>query len=245
MVSVVTVQVGDRYPDIYVRRLHHMVARHLHRPHRLIVYSDRERNLPPEVEVRDCAAWGLEGYFNKLRLFDRREVGSEPFLFLDHTLVIRDGLDGLVTRGERSGASLVAVQDWNYPTINSSVMWVRPDRHTQQVWDDFDAGIRYPGGTPSDQNYTDAVFRSRFPERLDLWEDGLITSYRVLRKLAAKQPAEARRKYEASVIVKFHGHPKPHEVLRPWLRLDKTILRHPLRPRLWRYLGSEIREHWY
>jgi len=53
-----------------------------------------------------------------------------------------------------------------------------------------------------------------------------------------------QRQLEASCILKFHGRPKPDEVLRPWRHPQATILRHPLRPGLWAYLADEIRAHW-
>jgi hypothetical protein len=248
---VITVQAGDRYPDLYVNRLRRMVARQMPapegaEPHRFLCYTDRPwaGRFDPEVEVHDLGEWGLPGYFNKLRLFDREVTGETPFLFLDITLVIRAPMAPLLAFGEQLEASLVAVADWNYPIVNSSVLRVRPDDHTQRVWDDWARGERYHGHIPGDQNYIDAVFRANAPEQLAFWPEGMVASYKGLRKQAARDAAGAAAALEEAVILKFHGQPKPHEVLRPWRYPRGTILRHPLRPRLWRYLASEIEAHW-
>jgi len=34
-------------------------------------------------------------------------------------------------------------------------------------------------------------------------------------------------------------------VLHPWRHPRRTILRHPLQPRLWGYMADEIRAHWH
>ena len=102
--QIVTVQLGNRYPDDWTTRLANMVARHLGEKHRFIIYTDtprkgRFKTTPSpnqSVEVRDLEAGMLQGYFGKLRLFDQELTGTEPFLFMDNTLVIRSDLSKLV-----------------------------------------------------------------------------------------------------------------------------------------------------
>lgn len=248
---VVTVHAGTRYPDDHVDRLYRMVARQLDRPFRLTCWTDRPRagRYDPGVEVADLSGWGLSGWFNKLRLFDREVAGEAPFLFLDLTMVIRAPLAPLLAAaldGERRDAALVAVADWNYPIVNSSVMWVRPDDRTQRVWDLWEAGDPEldRNAMAGDQNWIDAVFRRHFPGALAFWPDELVVSYKSLRKRAARDPAVARAAVERAVILKFHGRPKAEDVLAPWRHLSSTVLRHPTRPRLWRYLADEIAAHW-
>lgn len=247
--EVVTVHAGTRYPDLYVERLRNMVARHLPMPHRFIVWTDEPVGAPPRhfgegVEVRDLSGWGLGGTRNKLRLFDPAVGGERPFLFLDSTLVIRKSLVPLVQRGRATRASLVAVQDWNYPTLNSSVMWVRPDQHTARVWEDWVRTGKETWTIRGDQNWINHVFRSQSPEALTFWATGRVASYKALRKRARHDPEGAMAAARASTILKFHGLPKPTHVLAPRSHLRSTVLRHPLHPRLWRFLEAEIREHW-
>lgn len=250
--QVVTVQTGHRYPDLWVARLAAMVARHLPEAHRFLIYTDRPdpgRFTAPsarhqQLEVRDLEGGALRGYFGKLRLFDQALTGPDPFLFLDTTLVIRASLAPLIAIGRRSGASVTGVRDWNYPILNSSVLWCRPDAHTQAVWDSWQQGRYADIAFPGDQNVIFHVFNEQAPAAMAYWPPGLVSSYKTLRKLAKRDPDAAQRQLEASCILKFHGRPKPEEVLHPWRHPRATILRYPLRPRLWAYLADEIRAHW-
>ncbi|MEX0588858.1 MAG: hypothetical protein WD136_06345 [Cyanobium sp.] len=253
--TVVTVQTGLRYPDLWVSRLAAMVARHLPQAHRFIVYTDRPEpgrfgaptSTHQQLEVRNLQAGSLQGFFGKLRLFDQGLTGTDPFLFLDSTLVIRSSLEPLLEIASSScsgNSSVIGVRDWNYPILNSSVLCCRPDTHTQAVWDCWQQG-RYANEVfPGDQNFIFRVFNELAPAALSYWPEGLVSSYKALRKLARRDPEAARRQLEASCILKFHGRPKPEEVLHPWRHPRRTILRYPLQPRLWTYLATEIREHW-
>lgn len=243
MLKVVTVQAGKKYPDFYVDRLYRMVKRHLSIPHEFIVYSDGSRDFEEAFEIRRCDDWKLEGYFNKLRLFDRHITGENPFLYLDITMVVIGSLDRLWDYSKGLSASLITVRDWNYPIVNSSVMLIRPDETTQRVWDLWSSGERF-GGVAGDQNFIDAVFKQYNPHQLEFWPKDWILSYKSLRSLAVKEPEAARSRLESGVILKFHGSPKPHEVLNPWLSPGSTIVRNPFRPRLWSYLASEIQSNW-
>jgi hypothetical protein len=252
---VITVQAGNRYPDLYVTRLRRMVARHLPVDHTFVVYTDRvepgrfqigdaeETRLPP-MELRELGSWGLPGYFNKLRLFDPSVTGEDPFLFFDITLVIRQSLSPLLAHEQEEAASVVGVADWNYPILNSSVLRVRPDAHTARVWRAWEAGERFGAPVAGDQNYIHQVFQAYAPEALRYWPSGFVASYKGLRKEAARDPRGAEARLQDALILKFHGHPKPHEVLAPWRHPASTLLRHPTRPRLWRYLAREIETHW-
>jgi hypothetical protein len=251
--TVVTVQTGHRYPDLWVSRLAAMVGRHLAEAHRFIVFTDWPEpgrfspapNNHQQLEVRDLQGGGLQGYFGKLRLFDQALTGPDPFLFLDTTLVIRASLAPLVQLGRSSAASVIGVRDWNYPILNSSVLWCRPDAQTQAVWTSWQDGRYADQSFPGDQNFIFEVFRQQAPAALAYWPEGLVSSYKTLRKLASRDLLAAQQQLEASCILKFHGRPKPEEVLHPWRHPRRTVLRHPLQPRLWGYLAEEIRTHWH
>jgi len=229
-----------------------MVARNLSEPHRFIVYTDRPEpgrfslGCPKhqKLEVRDLKSSGLKGFFAKLRLFDQHLTGSDPFLFLDSTLVVRASLMPFIQLGRSSQSSVIGVSDWNYPILNSSVLWCRPGIHMQAVWDAWQRGIHDSTQFPGDQNFILHVFNLQMPAALTYWPEGMVRSYKALRKLAAQDHNAARKQLEACAILKFHGQPKPDEVLRPWLHPRHTILRHPLQPRLWGFLADDIRVHW-
>ena len=248
--QVVTVQLGNRYPDLWTTRLANMVARHLQDDHHFIIYTDKptrtrfQTTASPNqvVEVRDLEAGALQGYFGKLRLFDQALTGPEPFLFLDNTLVIRNSLSKLIEIGNKNHQHLTGVRDWNYPIINSSVMWVKPNTATQDVWNAWRSGLYQNQSFPGDQNF---ILRALKNEELAYWPEGIVCSYKNLRKLAKRDREQAKLRLETCTILKFHGNPKPSEVMHPWRHPMHTILRNPLHPRLWNYLANEIRAHWH
>ena len=241
--QVVTVQLGNRYPDLWTTRLANMVARHLQDDHHFIIYTDKptrtrfQTTASPNqvVEVRDLEAGALQGYFGKLRLFDQALTGPEPFLFLDNTLVIRNSLSKLIEIGNKNHQHLTGVRDWNYPILNSSVMWVKPNTATQDVWNAWRSGLYQNQSFPGDQNF---ILRALKNEELAYWPEGIVCSYNNLRKLAKRDREQAKLRLETCTILKFHGNPKPSEVMHPWRHPMHTILRNPLHPRLWNYLAN-------
>jgi len=248
--QVVTVQLGNRYPDTWTSRLANMVARNLQEDHRFIIYTDKplrtrfETTSSPNqaLEVRDLEPGKLQGYFGKLRLFDQGLTGAEPFLFLDNTLVIRSSISKLVEIGRRNNQHLTGVRDWNYPILNSSVMWIKPNSDTQDVWEAWRSGQHEDESFSSDQNF---ILRALKNEELAYWPEGIVCSYKNLRKLANRDREQAKLLLEGCTILKFHGNPKPSEVINPWRHPVHTILRNPLKPRLWGYLAGEIKSHWH
>jgi hypothetical protein len=248
--QVVTVQLGNRYPDAWTTRLANMVARHLHEEHHFIIYTDKPNpkrfktstNPHQTVEVRDLEAGALQGYFGKLRLFDQDLTGTKPFLFLDNTLVIRSDLSKLIEIGTSNDQHLTGVRDWNYPILNSSVMWCKPNSATQDVWNAWKSGRYRDENFPGDQNF---ILRALKTEELGYWPEGMVCSYKNLRKLELRSTEQAKHKLEACTILKFHGNPKPSEVIHPWRHPIHTILRNPLKPRMWSYLADEIKTQWH
>ena len=247
--QVVTVQLGNRYPDAWTTRLANMVARNLKEHHRFIIYTDKpnrarfqtDSSSNQVVEVRDLQQGKLQGYFGKLRLFDQALTGPAPFLFLDNTLIIRSSISKLVEIGRKNDQHLTSVRDWNYPILNSSVMWVKPNNNTQEVWEAWSSGRYQDESFPGDQNF---ILRALQNEELAYWPEGIVCSYKNLRKLANRDRKQEKLQLEGCSILKFHGNPKPSEVISPWRHPMHTILRNPLKPSLWSYLANEIRAYW-
>ena len=247
--QIVTVQLGNRYPDAWTTRLANMVARNLQEHHRFIIYTDKpdrarfqtDSSSNQVVEVRDLQQGKLQGYFGKLRLFDQALTGPAPFLFLDNTLVIRSSISKLVEIGRKNDQHLTGVRDWNYPILNSSVMWVKPNNNTQEVWEAWSSGRYQDESFPGDQNF---ILRALKNEELAYWPEGIVCSYKNLRKLANRDRKQEKLQLEGCSILKFHGNPKPSEVISPWRHPMHTIFRNPLKPSLWSYLANEIRAYW-
>ena len=121
-------------------------------------------------------------------------------------------------------------------------MWIKPNSDTQDVWDSWHSGRHEDESFSSDQNF---ILRALKNEELAYWPEGTVCSYKNLRKLAKRDIEQAKFQLEGCTILKFHGNPKPSEVIDPWRHPVHTILRNPLKPRLWGYLTSEIKAHWH
>lgn len=244
--QVFTVLTGRRYGPHYAERLQAMLARHMSAPHSLTVLCDAA-NRPALASLgllhRQLEPRGLQGFCSKIQLFNTAITGEAPFLFFDVTLVVRAGLEPLLRFGEADPAPLIGVRDWTYPTLNSCVMQLRPGAATARVWQAYLDGEDH--GTPGpNQNFIYRVLQRHCPEALATWPEGLVASYRGLRKLARRDGAAAERARQAACVLKFHGRPRPQEVLRPWRHPSQTVLKHPLRPDLWSFLAEDITEHW-
>lgn len=248
---IATVQVGEQYPEEWVGKLAKSVANHVMRPHTFAIYTDKPYNNDfrcseaghQKIKIIDIQANGLHGYFSKLKLFDQSLTGLMPFLYLDLTLVVLKDLTPLIELGQSSQASLIGVADWNYPILNSSVLWIRPGSATQSVWHAWEKNQYDKSNFPGDQNFIFKVFQDSHREELAYWPREWISSYKALLKLAAKDKASATASLNQSIILKFHGKPKMGDILRPWPS-PSIFFRYPLRPRLWRYLRKELLKSW-
>lgn len=246
MLRVYSVYAGSKFPIDYVFRLQKMLAKNLALPHQFCLLTDQAAAFKGHetikaVPLRPCQEGG---FFNKLQLFDPAMTGDEPFLYLDITLVVLRSLEPLVHHGSNSSASLIAVDDWNWPNLNSCVMWIKPGEETQSIWQLWSQGERFGREFPGDQNYIDFVMNERFVDRLGYWPEEYIASYKVLRKLSVVDQARAEQQLRKALILKFHGMPRPPDVLNPLRHPWSTIFRHPFCPRVWRFLHKEIRESW-
>jgi hypothetical protein len=245
---VVTINVGTKYPDIYVERMFRMCAKHLPTFERFTCYTDRTRHVPAEVEQIDCSRWGLEGWWNKIRLFDR-EVLDEPFLFMDLDQIILRSLDPLVTYAQqRTDFPIFGMTDFLYDSFGSTVLFVRPCDQTQLLWDSFARGERYeaPDRLSGDQEFIEGCLRAHgLSDSLALFPDEWFLSYKVLRKQARGQSQRAQTQLERALFLVFHGRPKPHELLQPGKMLFFLLRHKPLRVfRYWRFLEDEVRKLW-
>jgi hypothetical protein len=237
--------VGESYPDRYVERLHSMLLRHLGEPFHLTCWTDRPRDVPAAVRQVDVSSWGLSGWFCKLRLFDPAVVSEPELLYLDVTQVLKGSLAPLLRYARSSGKSLVAVNDWYYPCINSCCMYVRPDGNTRRIWQAWVEGRRYDTWHAGDQDFIHAAAEDMgISGRVGCFPEGMVESYKRLRRLRRTSPGEAARALDGAAILKFHGEPKMHDLEGTWdaVRLG---MRKPFRfLREWNYLRREIRAWW-
>ncbi|MER3413991.1 MAG: hypothetical protein C4341_07110 [Armatimonadota bacterium] len=248
---VACINVGTKYDDVYVQRLYNMCLRHLPREFSFTCFTDRRRDLNPAIEQRDCTTWNLEGWWTKLRLFDKN-VLNEEFLFLDLDNVIVRDLGPLCDFATASkDASIIGMRDFHYDTFGSTAMLVRPDDITHGIWEAFAKGEGFEnlenlGRKYGDQDYIDEYVRSRRIEaHISFWPDEWFLSYKALRKRHAADPSAARDAIEQALMIVFHGKPKQHQLLNRWSNLYLLAFQKPLRLfSYWRFLEREVRQWW-
>ena len=191
--KVVCVHWGSKYPLTYVNTLNSMVKRHSDAE--LICLSD-------SYEGKDCEVMmlekGFEGWWNKIQLFEPSFLKGERFLYLDLDVVITEDITSILSRTEK----FVTIQDWIYPTYNSSAMLMTggdfPHVYDLFVRNKEKAMLACPQG---DQQWiTNYVSADTFSE-----DD--FASFRM-------SGCEDRPKGK---IVVFHGKPDPHEVKGTWV----------------------------
>ncbi|MBI5707024.1 MAG: hypothetical protein HZC36_08555 [Armatimonadetes bacterium] len=246
----VCLQVGEGLPDLYVERLYRMLQRHCPQPFRLTCLTDRERRFEEpieQIEVEQDAAWRTEMRVtqHKLKLFRKGGWPYPEFFFLDTTLVIQSSLSPLLDFAQGRPEPLIAVDDWEWDTINTSVMRIRRDAGLAAIFSDFSLGKQYPVRLKGDQDFADAAIKANGLERLvATWPKGMVASYKGLRRLRRLHPTQASRKLAEAAILKFHGKPRPDQLADPgywrW-----HLKRSPIWGiRDWRYLSDEIERLW-
>ena len=243
-VNVVCINCGDKHPDIYVDRMYTMTKRRLSSPFTFTCFTDRPRPLLPEIIQHDCSGWNLPGWYNKIKLFDSATAPHETMLFMDISMVLKDSLDPFVAFAQ--GKDLVAMRDWHYDCFGSCTMWIRKSELTDTIWNEYKLGKKYPVAVHGDQDYIDAILRDKgLEDKVDYYPQLWFASYKNLMNIHRSDPVEAHRLLDAAKIVKFHGYPRPHMLLNPWLNLWHVSRRFPLSAIPdFGYLRNEVREWW-
>jgi hypothetical protein len=243
-VPVVCVAVGHRYPVKYVWKLESMLRRHMPVPFSLTCVVDRPRKLPDSVHVVDARGWGLrrEGMrvtTDKLGLFEPGRLPFDEFLYLDTTLVIQRDMRSLLEFGFGRDEELVVLRDWNYDAYNTCIMRIRTGGALSEIPRAFREGVTYPWRNPGDQDYVTAYVRDKgLEDRIAIWPEEMVVSYKNAREVHRTEPAAAYRMLESGTIVKFYGKTKMDQLLNPLYRSFK--MKGP-DARFW---VRQLAEHW-
>lgn len=237
-VQFVCVAIGDLYgmAESYVNALYQMLTRHTGRPFVLACVTDRRRTLANDIVQIDCTNWnelrarGGRATRIKLGLFNPQYVQSEDFIYLDLSVVVRASLAPLLDFAAESSAPLVIVKDWYYDGYNSSVMRIR-NRSLNFIYEEFVAGVSYPGKIPGDQDFITGSVRAH-GTAVDCWQADQVVSFKHAIRRGLSDPAGSRAEINDALIVKFHGRPKMHHVFNPVYRFFKYGLRYLARGQL-------------
>lgn len=238
MVNVICMKWGTKFGPEFVNRLHSMVCRHLHRPHRFICFTDDPTGLTPEgIETFPLPPMdlppGKERGWRKLSTFQSPLYDlTGPTLFLDVDLVIVDNIDAFF---DHPGEFCI-IKDWGRPwriTGNSSVY--RFEAGTRpEIYADFMANIdQVKREVRNEQEYlTREIHRKGL---LQYWPRDWCVSF----KHTCMSPFPLNYLTVPPIppgakIVVFHGNPNPADAL---VGKGKGIWRH-VRPTPW------IADHW-
>jgi hypothetical protein len=203
MINIVCVKWGTKYGAEYVNRLCAAVGRHATVDYRFHCYTDDVTELNPKIITHDLPRAGLEGWWNKMYLFDQNNgitIGEQIFYIdldtlitgnIDHMLqrwpdcivMLRDFYHGIAKTAGTIASGLMTWQHGNY-----SHLWANFIRDPQQAV----ASVRPHG----DQHYIAsqinkwAIWQDLYPEE--------IVSFKV--HCRSGLPESAR-------IVCYHGQP--------------------------------------
>ena len=245
-VEIVCVNAGDKFPDVYVQRLHNMLGRNFDRPFRLSCFTDRQRDLSHEIVQIDIKPFGARGPFNKVLLYNQALFPYDEALFMDITLVIKEDLAHLVDHAESLDKDVVAIRDWRRPVLNSCVQWITKNETLKKVWEVFESGEHPEFRTKGDQFFTFSTLQALGLEhQIGYFPEGEIQSYKVLREAHRESEQKFAELWAKTKVIKFHGMPRQHEVIDPWKQFWNVTVRYPqYAVKDWNFLAKEIKEWW-
>ncbi len=205
---------GTKYNSAYVNVLADMVERNCSLAADFICFTDDPTGLNEGIDVRELPG-GLEGWWNKIYLFKPDLFPPKTrVVFLDLDVVVTGRLEPLI---DRKGIAT----DWQQGGYNSSVM-VWDSGEYEGIWNNFNPEI-------AKKMFGDQDWITTFGG----WDEfpvGWIASYKIH---SMKWPPTG------SIIVAFHGDPKPHEINEGWVP-EMWTMDGLAQPKFYSVLNNEI-----
>lgn len=205
---------------------------------------DRRFSSPTEllkIERPECWRDDMRPTQLKLKLFEGGGWPFDEFVYLDLTLITHAPLEPLWSALDAIPEPLAILTDWKWDTVNSCVMRIRRDPALAAIWKDYQSGKRYETRLNGDQDYLDASLKANgLSGKVGQIPRELIASYKELLRTNRLSRSKAKKAFEDSCIVKFHGSPRPHEIFEDayW---RAAILSNPLKAiRDTRFLVQEL-----
>lgn len=228
-IHFVCVATGDFYNrgELYINNLYSMLSKHVDNEFSLTCITDKKRNLENKIIQIDCSNWdelkapGMRATTTKIGLFNPNYINLESFIYLDLTLVIQSNMTPLIKFMQSKEEPLIIIKDWFQDTYNSSVMRIKPHQ-LQIIYDDFSSGIRYNQKTKGDQEFIyNTIKKHKIENKVSIIPEQFVSSFKFLLRKSLKDKEIANRMLKKSIIIKFHGKPKVHEIANPVYRFLK------------------------
>lgn len=209
MLRIVTLNSGN-YCGLgteYVLRLYDMVIRNLPEGFKgtFTCFTDNPKGLHAGIDARPLPTPGLEGWWNKLALFQPGLFpAGDRILFLDLDTLITGPLEKVVAY---DGPFAILRDFYRSAGLGSCAMaWEAGSEIATAIWDGYVAE-----GLPQSDPGGDQVIIERHLSHYELWQNvfpGDFVSFKVDARFGIPEGAK---------IVCFHGRPRPHEVNVPWV----------------------------
>jgi hypothetical protein len=221
MINVCCVYYGDKYKPEYVQILYNMVQRHLTVPHEFYCFTDHTNLfdlVTGKIHFKSFPRHDMEGWWNKLQLFNP-DTGLEGVNFyLDLDVVILKNIDCFVNWGDENTFGIV--NDFGQPDtcFNSSIMKWNNKTASNIIWEPYMKDRPRWRKVQGDQNVISDLIRKQ--KILKVYPDEWSQSYKWLdrtQKRFHKSKWTFEQSPEAKISV-FHGRPNPHESDQQWVK---------------------------
>lgn len=222
MINFCCVIYGNKYKVVYVQHLYNMIKRHLTVPYKFICFTDHvkiHKQIEGDIEFRKFNKHNLQGWWNKLQLFNPETGLDGTNFYLDLDVVITENIDCFATYGDEDTFGII--RDFGQPKMfyNSSVMkW--NNKTSEKIWKEFyDNQSKYKK-MQGDQNVVTEIMKD--DKNLKVFPDEWTQSYKWLDRSQTrfhKQKWTFEQSKTAKIAV-FHGHPNPHESDQEWVKTN-------------------------
>ena len=140
MINVCCVYYGNKYKPEYVQKLYNMVQRHLTVPHEFYCFTDHVNLfdlVTGKIHFKSFPRHDMEGWWNKLQLFNPDTGLKGVNFYLDLDVVISKNIDCFVNFGDENTFGII--NDFGQPDMwfNSSVMKWNNKTASNIIWEPY------------------------------------------------------------------------------------------------------------
>lgn len=194
---------------LYVKRLRNMVRKHLSVPHRFVCFTDRQsfiKDFDIETLPMDVPKWKWN--LRKMVVYKRDNGLSGRVIVLDLDMIILRSIDFLA---EYDGEFCVLRDFYDKNLSGGSILSFEAGTLQERFYDPlvkngFNIGWKVKG--------SERFWYRECDGHMDFWQD--LYPNRIL-SFKPKPITRLDREPEEASIVCFHGKPRPHEVITPWV----------------------------
>ena len=221
MINVCCVYYGNKYKPQYVQNLYNMVQRNLTVPYEFYCFTDHVNLFDivyGKIHFKSFPRHDMEGWWNKLQLFNPDTGLNGVNFYLDLDVVILKNIDCFVNWGDDNTFGII--RDFGQPDMwyNSSIMKWNNSTASQIIWEPYIKDRPKFRKMQGDQNVVSDLIRKE--KILKVYPDEWTQSYKWYdrtQKRFHKSKWTFEQSPEAKVAV-FHGNPNPHESEQEWVK---------------------------